>query len=50
MSGENTHREYMERFDTAEELLARVKREERERQAQARRLARLADPGGRLVR
>ena len=49
-SGENTCREYMEKFDTGEELLAKLRREERERQAQARRLALLAAPGGRLVR
>jgi hypothetical protein len=47
---ENVRVEWMEKYSDPRDLVAKLKREEAERQARARRLARLADPGGRLVR
>jgi hypothetical protein len=47
---ENVHVEWMEKYSDPRDLVAKLKREERERQAQARRWARLADPGRRPVR
>lgn len=45
MSGENTRRETLRRFDSAEGLLREVRRREVQRRAQERRFRRLRELG-----
>ena len=45
MSGENTRRETLQRFDSAEGLLREVRRREVQRRAERRRFERLREQG-----
>ncbi len=45
MSGENTRRETLQRFDSAEGLLREVRRRELQRRAERRRFERLREQG-----